>query len=140
MKAQNRRQIVVMWERGTAEPLFSSSPDVIIYFIIKNICNNICFSSAKDCTELNAKLNHDLNNVSQWLVKNKLQHHSTKTKLMYVGSNHNLAKIDNDFPVMINDQLIPRVHQFSRLKIVSNKIFDVNNQVISLPGTHRKFR
>ena len=60
------------------------------------------FSSAKDCVELNANLNHDLNNVSQWLVKNKLQHHSTKTKLMYVASNHNLAKIDNEFPVMIN--------------------------------------
>ena len=60
------------------------------------------FSFAKDCVELNANLNHDLNNVSQWLVKNKLQHHLTKTKLMYVGSNHNLAKIDNEFPVMIN--------------------------------------
>ncbi len=75
------------------------------------------FSSAKDCTEVNAKLNHDLNNVSQWLVKNKLQHHSTKTKLMYVGSNHNLAKIDNDFSVMINDQLIPRVHSIPCLGV-----------------------
>ena len=26
---------------------------------------------------------------------------------MYVRSNHNLAKIDSEFPVMINDQLIP---------------------------------
>ena len=40
------------------------------------------------------------------LVNNKQQHHSTKNKLMYVGSNHNLSKIDNEFPVMINDQLI----------------------------------
>ena len=75
------------------------------------------FSSAKDCVELNANLNHDLNNVSQWLVNNKLQHHSTKTKLMYVGSNHNHAKIDNEFPVMINDQLIPRVHSISCLGV-----------------------
>jgi hypothetical protein len=74
------------------------------------------FSSAKDCVERNANLNHDLNNVSQWLVKNKLQHHSTKTKLMYVGSNHNL-KIDNEFPVMINDQLIPRVHSIPCLGV-----------------------
>ena len=43
------------------------------------------FSAAKDCVEVNANLNHDLNNVIQWLVNNKLQHHSTKTKLMYVG-------------------------------------------------------
>ncbi len=43
MKAQNRRQIVAMSERGSAEPLFSLSPDVIIYFIIKNI--RLCLSS-----------------------------------------------------------------------------------------------
>ena len=67
--------------------------------------------------ELNANVNKNLNNVSQWLVKNKLQHHSTKTKLMYVGSNHNLAKIDNEFPVMINDQLIPRVHSIPCLGV-----------------------
>ena len=42
------------------------------------------FSSAKDCEELNANLNHDLHNASQWLVKNKLHYHSAKTKLMYV--------------------------------------------------------
>ena len=49
--------------------------------------------------------------------QNKLQHHSTRTKLMYVGSNHNLAKIDNDFPVMINDQLIQsRVWELNLMK------------------------
>ena len=75
------------------------------------------FSSAKDCEELNANLNHDLHNVSQWLVKNKLHHHSAKTKLMYVGSNHSLNKIDDEFPVMINDQPIPRVHSISCLRV-----------------------
>jgi hypothetical protein len=74
-------------------------------------------SFAKDCVELNANLNHDLNNVIQWLVNNKLQHRSTKNKLMYVGSNHNLAKIDNEFPIMINDQLITRVHSISCLGV-----------------------
>ena len=75
------------------------------------------FSSAKDCEELNANLNHDLHNVSQWLVKNKLHHHSAKTKLMYVGSNHSLAKIDDEFPVTINDQPISRVHSISCLGV-----------------------
>ena len=75
------------------------------------------FSSAKDCEELNANLNHDLHNVSQWLVKKKLHHHSAKTKLMYVGSNHSLAKIDDELPVMINDQPIPRVHSISCLGV-----------------------
>ena len=36
------------------------------------------FSSAIDCEELNANLSHDLYNVSQWLFKNKLHHHSAK--------------------------------------------------------------
>jgi hypothetical protein len=36
---------------------------------------------------------------------------------MYVGSNHNLSKIDNEFPVMINDQLIPRVHSIPYLGV-----------------------
>ena len=60
------------------------------------------FSSVNDCEELNANLNHDLHNVSRWLVKNKLHHHSAKTKLMSVGSNHSIAKIDDKSPVMIN--------------------------------------
>ena len=72
--------------------------------------NTQTFSSAKDCEGLNANLNHDLHNVSQWLVKNKLHHHSAKPKFMYIGSNHSLAKIDDEFSVMINDLLIPRVH------------------------------
>ena len=44
------------------------------------------FSFAKDCVEINANLNHDLNNVSQWLVKNKLQHHSTKINVCRIKS------------------------------------------------------
>jgi hypothetical protein len=32
-------------------------------------------------------------------------------------SYHNLAKIDNEFPVMINDQLIPRVHSIPCLGV-----------------------
>jgi hypothetical protein len=36
---------------------------------------------------------------------------------MYVESNHNLAKIDNEFPVMINDQLIPRAHSIPCLGV-----------------------
>jgi hypothetical protein len=87
------------------------------------------FSSAKDCVELNANLNNDLNNVSQWLVKNKLQHHSTKNKLIYVGSNHNLAKIYNEFPVMINDQLIPRVHSIPCLGVTLDETLNWDEHI-----------
>ena len=75
------------------------------------------FSSAKDSVELIFNLNNDLNKISQWLTSNKLQHHSTKTKLMYVGSKHNLHKINDDFPVMLNGKRIPRVHSISCLGV-----------------------
>ena len=42
---------------------------------------------------------------------------SFKKKLMYVGSNHSLAKINHEFPVMISDQPIPRVQLISCLGV-----------------------
>jgi hypothetical protein len=75
------------------------------------------FSSAKDSVELIFNLTNDLNKISQWLTSNKLQHHSTKTKLMYVGSKHNLHKINDDFSVMLNGKRIPRVHSISCLGV-----------------------
>ncbi|CAB4044749.1 Hypothetical predicted protein, partial [Paramuricea clavata] len=39
------------------------------------------FSSDNDYQHLVFNLNSDLNNISQWLKQNKLQHHSSKTKL-----------------------------------------------------------
>ena len=48
------------------------------------------FSSSNDFTEIIGNLNSDLNNIRNWLVKNKLQHHPTKSKLMFIGSSCNL--------------------------------------------------
>ena len=48
------------------------------------------FASSADYGELIDSLNHDLNRISHWLVKNKLQHHPTKAKVMIIGSNYNL--------------------------------------------------
>ena len=48
------------------------------------------FSAAKDLAELTKNLNHDVNKLREWLTRDKLQHHPTKTKVMYMGSRHNL--------------------------------------------------
>ena len=53
------------------------------------------FASAEDPSELIFKLNSDLDKVNKWLKNNKLQSHLTKTKLMFVGSKHNLYKIND---------------------------------------------
>ena len=85
------------------------------------------FPSAKDCKELNADLNHDLHNVSKWRVK--LHHHSAKAKLTYVGSCHSLAKIDDEFPVMINDQPIPRVHSIPCLGVKLDETLSLEKNI-----------
>ena len=92
-------------------PLTVNVPYFILMIYLIVMRSQQIFSSAKDCEELNANLNHDLHNVSQSLVKNKLHHHSTKTKLMYVGSNHILAKIDHEFPVMLLIKQFPECSQ-----------------------------
>ena len=48
------------------------------------------FASSADYRELIDSLNHDLNRISHWLAKNKLQHHPTKTKVIIISSNYNL--------------------------------------------------
>ena len=73
------------------------------------------FASSNDYAELIDSLNYDLNNIGQWLVKNKLQHHPTKTKVMIIGSTYNLNNKVHDYPVMLNNKVIPRTHSFECL-------------------------
>ena len=66
------------------------------------------FSSSYDFTELKENLNSDLNNIRNWLAKNKLQHHPTKSKLMFIGSSYNLINKVCDDPVLLNNAPVPR--------------------------------
>ena len=44
------------------------------------------FASSADYVELIDSLNHNLNRISHWLAKNKLQHNPTKAKVMIMNS------------------------------------------------------
>ena len=76
------------------------------------------FASSNDYAELIDSLNFDLNNISQWLAKNKLQHHPTKTKVMIIGSSYNLNNKVYDYPVMLNSKVIPRTNSFECLGVL----------------------
>jgi len=55
------------------------------------------FSSAShDIDELITNLNSDLTNVRKWLNTNKLQMHPSKTKLMFIGSQHNINNLNKE--------------------------------------------
>ena len=60
-------------------------------------------------TNLVAKLNEDLNNVSNWMDKNKLRIHPTKSKHLFVGSNYNIKNKVCNLPISINNEPVPRV-------------------------------
>ena len=74
------------------------------------------FSAAADLIELNENLNHDMDKLTEWLNRNKLQHYPTKTKLMYIGSRQNLKTINCDSS-MIKNQSVPRARSFSCLGV-----------------------
>ena len=74
-------------------------------------------SSANDIEELTENLNNDLKKPSEWLDRNKLQHHPTKTKLMFIGSKHNTDSLSCNTPVLINNQPITRVLSFKCLGV-----------------------
>ena len=75
------------------------------------------FASSFDYAELIDNLNYDLNHISEWLARNKLQHHHTKTKVMIIGSTYNLRNKVYDPKVILNGKLIPRTKSFECLGV-----------------------
>ena len=74
-------------------------------------------SSSDNFDTLIENLNCDLNNIRKWLSKNKLKHHPTKSKVMFVGSSRNLNKKVKDNCVLLNNAPIPRADAFTSLVV-----------------------
>ncbi len=88
----------------------------------------ICCSS-NSLIELTENLNHDLSRIGDWLSRNKLQHHPTKTKIMFIGSKHHINSTTFDHPVMLNNQRIPRVHSFTCLGLDLDENLNWNSHI-----------
>ncbi len=87
------------------------------------------FSAATDLAELTEKLNHDMNKLREWLIRNKLQHHPTKTKVMYIGSRHNLKTMNDDLSLVINNQPVPREGSFTCLGVKLDETLEWNEHI-----------
>ena len=75
------------------------------------------FTTSHDYDILVKNLNDDLKNLHTWLAKNKLQYHPTKTKLMFIGSPHNLKNRIGESCVFAGDKPIPVTHSFESLGV-----------------------
>ena len=60
------------------------------------------YASSNDCVDLVPKVNNDLENIRKWMIKNKLQIHSSKSKHMFIASTYNLKNKLSDSPILIN--------------------------------------
>ena len=70
-----------------------------------------------------------MDKLTEWLNRNKLQHHSTKTKLMYVGSRHNIKTVNYDSSIMINNQPVPRARSFTCLGVKLDEILEWDDHI-----------
>ncbi len=75
------------------------------------------FASSHDYDSLVKSLNNDLKNLHTWLTKNKLQHHPTKTKLMFIGSPYNLKNKIGEESVLFGDKPVALAHSFESLGV-----------------------
>ena len=67
------------------------------------------FTSNKNFQTLVTHLNHDLNNISEWLIANKLQSHPSKMKSMIICPPHLRDKIGGTTPILMNNTVVKQV-------------------------------
>ena len=90
----------------------------------------ISFSSY-DFETLAQNLNDDLNNIQRWLLKNKLQHHPTKTKVMFIASFYNLINKIGSTPILMNNTPVSRTSKYTCLGM------DIDEKLTWDSCTHR---
>ena len=74
-------------------------------------------ASSHDFDELVANVNADLDNIRKWMICNKLQIHSRKTKYFFIGSPYNLKNKTSDHQISISNTPIAVIDKFSCLGV-----------------------
>ena len=75
-------------------------------------------ASGDTITNIEVKLNKDLENIHQWLLANKLTLNMDKTEYMIAGSRQRITKIENDPDITLGNDNIKRVKETKTLGII----------------------
>ena len=93
-------------------------PDSLSYSVSSLYADDTeIYASSNNCDDLVDKVNFDLQNIHKWMIENKLQTHSNKSKHMFIGSSYNLKNKMTRKPILINNQPIPRTDSYSCLGV-----------------------
>ena len=79
--------------------------------------------------EIQQHLNHDLENVHQWLLANRLTLNKEKTEYMIIGSRQKLSKIINEPEIHVGETTIKRVSYSKTLGVAIDKHLTWQRQI-----------
>ncbi len=85
--------------------------------------------SASTVDELGSKLNHDLLNVNEWLIANKLTLNEAKTEFMIIGSRQRVPSFEQGPIIKLGNQVIKRVPNKKTLGVILNEHLNWNKHI-----------
>ena len=74
-------------------------------------------ASGKNASEVQKKINHDLGNLRELLIANRLSPNTSKTEYMFVGSDYQLANLGYLLQIQLGDMKIQRTNSFKSLGV-----------------------
>jgi hypothetical protein len=89
-------------------------------------------------TEIQERLNIDLEDVHQWLTSNKLTLNRKKIEYMIVGSRQRISNILTDPIVKFGDSTIKRVNKSKTLGVIVDEHLSWNDQIQSIVSKYSK--
>ena len=94
--------------------------------------DTILSAASTSTTELQAKINHDLTNIKNWLLANKLSLNVTKTEYMVFGTDFRLSNLEKVIPITIGDKQIKRVNNIKYLGVYLDENLKWANHIDNL--------
>jgi hypothetical protein len=79
--------------------------------------------------EIQEHLNHDLENIHQWMLANRLTLNKEKTEYMIIGSRQKLSKIINEPEIHVGETTIKRVSYSKTLGVVIDEHLTWQRQI-----------
>ena len=70
---------------------------------------------------LEETLNHEMSNIHQWLLSNKLTLNIEKMEYMFIGTHQRLRRFSGDTTVSIDGKIIKQVNSKKTLGVIINE-------------------